>query len=219
MSANHGGSLENALEIVKCFKDYGGEASCAMIAQKYGRTAGFYNIGSTKLAKRIIKYTGCPNPQNSDGTDSFWPVLYTGRNATSDEYGAFIWKLRPQLSEALDSVDLSDIELYGNHSDENDNTTHYWWLDANPNIWSFSNISVGQCEEYSLYNSNGNKRRVFQNFLDAKVGDKVIGYESAPIKQNPPTLTKSLIPAFSPKKQFLPMWAPPETTTFEAIKQ
>ena len=174
---------ENALEIVKCFKDYGGEASCAMIAQKYGRTAGFYNIGSTKLAKRIIKYTGCPNPQNSDGTDSFWPVLYTGRNATSDEYGAFIWKLRPQLSEALDSVDLSDIELYGNHSDENDNTTHYWWLDANPNIWSFSNISVGQCEEYSLYNSNGNKRRVFQNFLDAKVGDKVIGYESAPIKQ------------------------------------
>lgn len=34
-----------------------------------------------------------------------------------------------------------------------------------------------------MYNDNGNKRRVFQNFLDAKVGDKIIGYESTPIKQ------------------------------------
>ena len=32
-------------------------------------------------------------------------------------------------------------------------------------------------------NENGNKRRIYQNFLDAKVGDLVIGYESHPVKQ------------------------------------
>ena len=29
----------------------------------------------------------------------------------------------------------------------------------------------------------GNKRRIFQNFLDAREGDLIIGYESNPVKQ------------------------------------
>lgn len=59
----------------------------------------------------------------------------------------------------------------------------YWFLSANPKIWSMSSMPVGKEQSYTLYNDNGNKRRVFQNFLDAKVGDKIIGYESTPIKQ------------------------------------
>lgn len=34
-----------------------------------------------------------------------------------------------------------------------------------------------------MYNDNGNKRRIFQNFLDAREGDLIIGYESNPVKQ------------------------------------
>ncbi len=60
---------------------------------------------------------------------------------------------------------------------------NYWWLNAKPSIWSFSEMGVGEMQSYTLYNDNGNKRRIFQNFLDAKVGDLVIGYESYPIKQ------------------------------------
>lgn len=59
----------------------------------------------------------------------------------------------------------------------------YWWLVANPNIWSFMNMKSGEVIDYSLYNESGNKRRIFQNFLDAKKGDVVIGYESSPTKQ------------------------------------
>ena len=47
----------------------------------------------------------------------------------------------------------------------------------------FSDSGVGETEAYTLYNENGNKRRVFQNFLDAKTGDKVIGYASTPTLQ------------------------------------
>lgn len=59
----------------------------------------------------------------------------------------------------------------------------YWWLNANPKIWSFSNLQTSHVQEYTLFNENGNKRRVFQNFVDARAGDLVVGYESNPVKQ------------------------------------
>lgn len=59
----------------------------------------------------------------------------------------------------------------------------YWWLNANPKIWSMNDWKVGEEQNYTLYNFNGNKRRIFQNFLDAKTGDIVVCYESNPTKQ------------------------------------
>lgn len=59
----------------------------------------------------------------------------------------------------------------------------YWWLTANPSIWSLTNMKVGEEQDYTLYNDSGNQRRIFQNFLDARLGDKVIGYEANPRKQ------------------------------------
>lgn len=59
----------------------------------------------------------------------------------------------------------------------------YWWLVAAPDVWKFSDISAGEVIEYTLLNENGNKRRVYQNFLDAKAGDLVIGYASTPTLQ------------------------------------
>lgn len=68
--------------------------------------------------------------------------------------------------------------------DADDATAHgFWWLNANPRIWSFSNISVGEVQPYTLLNESGGKRRIYQNFLDARTGDMVIGYESYPVKQ------------------------------------
>lgn len=60
---------------------------------------------------------------------------------------------------------------------------HYWWLVANPKIWSIADLPVGKEQSYTLYNDNGHQRRIFQNFLNAKQGDIVIGYESTPTKQ------------------------------------
>jgi hypothetical protein len=37
--------------------DYGGQATCAQLSEKYGENASFYNFGSTHLAKRIHKKT------------------------------------------------------------------------------------------------------------------------------------------------------------------
>ena len=62
-------------------------------------------------------------------------------------------------------------------------SNNYWWLVANPKIWSITGMKIGEEQSYSLYNENGHKRNVFQNFLDAKAGDVVLGYESSPTKQ------------------------------------
>ena len=167
-----------SLEIMKRMKDYGGQATCTQLAVKYGETKNFYLTGSTALAKRVVEKTGCPVLTDDKNENSkWWPVLYIGRYATKDEQGSYIWKLRDELSAALDKTDLSGIELYVAAA-PGEEDRGYWWLNANPKIWSYSDIAVGEVQSYTLYNENGNKRRIFQNFLDA-----IIGYESNPVKQ------------------------------------
>ncbi len=317
----------SSLKIVKRLKDYGGAATCKQLSVKYGENLNFYNNGSQSLAKRVAEKTGCPVMIKDTENSRWWPILYVGKEADSSTDGVYIWKLRDELSEALEKVNLSEIPLYvddtpaiwkishgsisennrsifedrkvavvhsrtkakavskvsqgesfmdsikkgdyfylcyGNSirilgqftSDKpvlnlemkdgwyersyrviaeskdtsaykgiqkwwspNDNSTcikvdnddqklfeeavlvpyfdmtlnklfgdadqkqGYWWLTANPKIWSFADLKVGEEQSYTLYNENGHKRRIFQNFLDAKVGDIVIGYEANPVKK------------------------------------
>ena len=169
-----------SLEIMKRMKDYGGMATCTQLSVKYGETKNFYNSGSVALARRVAEKTGCPVMERDN--EHWWPILYLGRNAGKDEEGSYVWKLRDELAAALDKVDLSGVELYvAAAPGEEDHG--FWWLNANPKIWSFSDIAVGKVQSYTLFNENGNKRRIFQNFLDVKAGDMIIGYESYPMKQ------------------------------------
>ena len=58
---------------------------------------------SVHLAERVVKATGCPvikeekNAQNA----KWWPILYVGKDASKDEKGSYIWKIRTELYEAL----------------------------------------------------------------------------------------------------------------------
>jgi len=100
---------EKSLKVMKCIKDCGGIASCTQLSRIYGDTINFYNTTSSNLAKRIVEKTGCPKP-TSIKNNKWWPVLYLGRLAEKNEEGSFIWKLRDELSEALNKVDLSYID-------------------------------------------------------------------------------------------------------------
>ena len=173
---------ESSLKIMKRLKDYGGFATCTQLSIKYGQTANFYNSGSSALAKRIANKTNCPK-YNVEGNDfKWWPILYVGKAANKEESGIFIWKFRDNLSIALDKFDLSGVELYEKKSSD-ETKMGYWWLNANPKIWNFSDIKIGGIQTYTLYNDNGNKRRIYQNFLEVRAGDLIIGYESTPVKQ------------------------------------
>ena len=172
----------SSLEIMKRMRDYGGQATCKQLSVKYGESVNFYITGSATLAKRVAEKTGCPIMSRDTENSRWWPILYLGKNAKKDEEGSFVWKLRKELSDALDQVDLTKVSLHVQAAPGED-AHNYWFLNANPKIWSFSALAVGDVQSYTLYNENGNKRRIFQNFLDARPGDMIIGYESTPVKQ------------------------------------
>ncbi len=171
----------DSLTIMKRMLDYGGQATCTQLAVKYGKTKNFYNVGATSLAKRIVAKIECQVLEDHNENARWWPVIYVGKHAEKADIGSYIWKLRDELSEALKKIDLSEFPLF--ESENESINVQYWWLNANPKTWSFNDIVVGEQQSYTLYNGNGNKRRVFQNFLDAKPDDIIIGYESNPVKQ------------------------------------
>ena len=57
----------------------------------------------------------------------------------------------------------------------------FWWLHVNPKIRSLSTWPVGAVQAYPLY--SGSRQHGSPPFPDAKPGDLMIGYESAPVKQ------------------------------------
>lgn len=59
----------------------------------------------------------------------------------------------------------------------------HWWLNANPKVWDFKDMEVGQTQTYTAYNAQGNKRQKFKHFEQVRPGDLVIGYLSTPAKQ------------------------------------
>lgn len=126
-----------------------------------------------------------------------------------ESFGDFFIRYNEQLSPLLDlykeiigkktettvplELDQFFSWLYENHVSEEDESDvsqevadkdrNYWWLNANPDIWRFSEKEVGQEQWYTSRNDNGNKRRIYQHFRDVEPGDFIIGYESTPVKR------------------------------------
>ena len=46
----------------------------------------------------------------------------------------------------------------------------YWWLNAKPSRWSFSELGIGEVQNYDI----GKKRRISSNFLDANPSSLVV---------------------------------------------
>lgn len=104
-------------------------------------------------------------------------------------------RLYPELTSIFDENNLiytdknafvgavaEPVDEYKPEQEEND-PLNFWWLNANPKIWSISNYVEGQRQTYTTHNEKGNKRRVYKYFEAAKPGDLIIGYESTPTKQ------------------------------------
>ena len=156
--------------VLAAFYEAGGAATCTQIAQKYNKSPSAISGNCTQLAKRIYKETQCPLSIREDGKNRYWPILFQGKNAGPSVAGGYIWKLRPELFDALTDFDIMKYQWKAeDEAPADDGDTRYWWLNANPKIWSFANIGIGEAQSYTLYNENGNKRRIFQNFLDAKL--------------------------------------------------
>lgn len=91
--------------------------------------------------------------------------------------GKNVLKTLTDITPYPDYIKKLDALIDGNKDKQ------YWWLVASPKIWSIAKMPIDKVESYTLYNENGNQRKVFQNFLDAQKGDIVLGYEATPVRQ------------------------------------
>lgn len=105
-----------------------------------------------------------------------------GEWTTDDRFAV---KTLTNITQYADYVERLNMLVEGKDTPEPAESMdkQYWWLVANPKIWSLSNLNIGEEQAYRLYNDEGHKRRIFQHFLNAKEGDVVVGYESSPTQQ------------------------------------
>jgi len=58
----------------------------------------------------------------------------------------------------------------------------YFWVSVNPKIWSVDDIRYGKKEFFIADDGKGVRRRIFSAFKIAEQGDRVLFYETSPVK-------------------------------------
>jgi 5-methylcytosine-specific restriction protein B len=112
-----------------------------------------------------------------------WSLTELGKNKTLTDKEAFeLFKL-VQAKFKKNEDELNTIEEAQQENSDEFEPLNFWWLNANPKIWSMSVLCEGDRETYTTHNEKGNKRRIYKYFEATKPGDLIIGYESTPTKQ------------------------------------
>lgn len=79
--------------------------------------------------------------------------------------------------KALIGIDESaDIK-----TDELSDRINFFWLNANPKIWSADNLKDNPEFDYTTHSESGARRKVYNYFQEAKPDDRVILYETTPV--------------------------------------
>ena len=93
------------------------------------------------------------------------------------QYTDYVEKLN-QLIDGTSKGVSEQKEVYGASN------VNYWWLTCSPKYWSpTKDWELGEDVDYTLYNDEGNKRRIFKHFHEAKPDDVVVAYEATPVLQ------------------------------------
>ncbi len=111
------------LDILYHLYQMGGEGSCKQIANEYGNNAPHYNTNGINVAKSVAKQTDCPLYKREDGENSYWPVLFYGKDLPSGAEGVFCYKVREPLMEAIKALEergvFQDMSKGANEFDKN----------------------------------------------------------------------------------------------------
>ena len=96
---------EKWLHILARFFEYGGEGACSEIEDYYDEKRFSFNIQMQNMAKAIITDGRC-SVMLDGGKKCYFPTIFLGRYAQKDDLGSYIWKLRDELTAALEEFDI-----------------------------------------------------------------------------------------------------------------
>jgi hypothetical protein len=95
----------STLKMLKTMLELGGEATCNKLAEVLGSNAQAWSSRGSSLGRRAKNKYNLPPCFDGD-VERFFPIPFVGRQI-KDLYS---WKLRDELKEALESMDLNIIE-------------------------------------------------------------------------------------------------------------
>ncbi|MCD4557316.1 AAA family ATPase [Schaalia sp. lx-100] len=158
---------EKSLRVMKCMKDIGGTASCKQLAMEYGASSGTYQNVSSALAERVLAARGASKPPGAGVA-----VLYQIRRATRYEAGGWVWRLRENLSKALERVDLSTIPLYENFIEDKEINLSYWMLDFQKENFTYIAMPVKNIEACFIFKDQ--EEIIYKKLQRIRKGDYVV---------------------------------------------
>lgn len=166
------GILKDPWEFKLCAVDInvkrGGPMRQALLHVMFPET--FEPIVSEEKKKRYVKEASkLPSVVASDSDD--------------DDVDRQLLDIRQQLTSRYgegfnfwDVIKLKDADS----DDEEPHERRYWWLNANPQVWSLADMPEGALQTYSTHNEDGNKRQVYRCFAEVAPGDLMVGYSTSP---------------------------------------
>ncbi len=101
--------VEN-LQMFKMMLELGGEATFAELAEVYGGSDASYNSLGRAFGERVYRKTNCPLCTDGD-RERRYTIPFVGREVVEDRKNRYSWKIREELQEALESMDLSEIDI------------------------------------------------------------------------------------------------------------
>lgn len=111
------------MQMLKAMMEFGGVASCKQLAQKFGGTTSYYVGCTMNLGRRVKQFFNLP-PCMDGEQERYFPFPFLGRALDNEEGHQYLYKIRPELLEALNEIDLSDISPYYNKGGENMSQTN-----------------------------------------------------------------------------------------------
>lgn len=115
----------SSMAMLKALLELGGEASCKKLAEIYGGHPSRYISIAANIGKRAKKYFGLSACMDGE-VERFFPIPFWGREVTVEGTKYYSYKLREALQQALEELDLTDVNPYFDEDiDEEPDTKAY----------------------------------------------------------------------------------------------
>ena len=98
------------MRVLACFIDIGGIASPKTLSDKYKGHPTVYTSSVLNTSRRALNYFNMEPCPDGD-TQRYFPIAFLGRVGNGVNPGTYEYKMRPELFEALQELDLSGIDL------------------------------------------------------------------------------------------------------------
>lgn len=136
------------MQMLKAMMELNGEASCKRLSQLYGGTVSTYVGCAVNLGKRVKKYFNLPACMDGD-QERYFPNPFLGKNMIEDGVKSYCYKIRPELYEALQEIDLSHISAKYEEDEEVSESTQK--TDVNKNTILYGPPGTGKTYNTVVY--------------------------------------------------------------------